>query len=116
MNQATVMQPVEVVRNEDGYFSHPAVREFWDVTMDGAEYCKPSEWKDFEARNGIETAYDRLEDYPIDHPARVAYFDNDDGNVTGWEPTPPPGDGWFLITIGDSEDGPFATFARPRTA
>lgn len=116
MSEVTVLQPVEVVRNEDGYFWHPAVHHFWDVEMAGYEACTREQWEAFEKRNGIETYVDLLESYPIDHPAYVAYFDNDDGNVTAWEPTRPPGDGWFLLTIGDSEDGPFATFARPRGA
>jgi len=115
MSEKTVLQPVAVVRNEDGYFCHPAVREFWDVDMAGRETCTREEWEAFEERNGIETHLDRLEFYPIDHPAYVAYFDNEDGNVTAWEPTRPSGDGWFLLDISDSEDGPFAVFARHRS-
>lgn len=114
MTQATVLQPVEVVRNEDGYFLHPAVSHFWNVEMAGYEHCTREQWQAFEKRNGIETAYDQLEHYPLDHPVYVSYFDNEDTDISAWQPTPPPGDGWFLITIGDSEDGPYATFARPR--
>jgi hypothetical protein len=30
-----------------------------------------------------------------------------------WQPRPPAGDGWRLVAVGDTEDGPYATFIRP---
>jgi hypothetical protein len=33
--------------------------------------------------------------------------------VKAWQPTPPEGEGWFLLTVYDTEDGPYACFARP---
>ena len=30
-----------------------------------------------------------------------------------WGPTPPDGDGWFLFSIFDGEDGVYAEFVRP---
>ena len=34
--------------------------------------------------------------------------------VSEWEPTWPPGEGWFIVGIYDTEDGPCAAFARPK--
>lgn len=33
-------------------------------------------------------------------------------DVSTWQPTPPKGEGWFLIGIYDTEDGPAACFTR----
>jgi hypothetical protein len=31
-----------------------------------------------------------------------------------WQPEPPPGEGWILVSVSDSEDGPGAMFVRRR--
>lgn len=36
--------------------------------------------------------------------------------VNEWQPTPPKGEGWFLLAIYDTEDGPYACFTRPKDA
>ena len=33
--------------------------------------------------------------------------------MRNWQPLPPAGAGWRLAAIGDTEDGPYATFVRP---
>ena len=33
--------------------------------------------------------------------------------VKQWEPQSPDGEGWFLVAIYDTEDGPYACFGRP---
>lgn len=104
------LQPVEVKRDEGGYFMHPVLSHFWGVEMDQAENCTPEQWKAWATRHGIETDTAMLESYDLDHPAYVEYFDNG-GNASVWEPEA-PGPEWFLINIGDSEDGPFAVYAR----
>jgi hypothetical protein len=103
--------PVTATRDEDGYFRHPALDHFWNVEMDGAERGSPEQWEAWEERNGVETRFAHLESEDMDHPAYVEYFDNG-GNASLWGPAAPSGEGWFLINIGDSEDGPFAVFAR----
>lgn len=35
-----------------------------------------------------------------------------DYDVRGWKPEPPAGDGWRLISVFDTEDGPYALFVR----
>lgn len=43
-------------------------------------------------------------------------FDDDGAyreEMRNWQPPPPAGDGWRLAAVGDTEDGPYATFVRP---
>lgn len=106
----TKLLPLPAVRDEDGYFIHPVLLDFWVNEMGEAEHCTKEQFAAWEERNGIETNVDRLEFYPLDHPAYVDYFDNG-GNASLWKPES-PGPDWFLIEVAGSEDGPFAVFAR----
>jgi hypothetical protein len=42
------------------------------------------------------------------------YTSGDASAARGWDPTPPEGEGWLLVAIGDTEDGPCAWFVRRR--
>jgi hypothetical protein len=33
-------------------------------------------------------------------------------DCSGWSPAPPAGEGWLLLEIYDTEDGPYAMFGR----
>jgi len=105
----TLLKQIPVARDEDGYFMHPDLRHFWDVTMDGAEHCTPQQWEDLETQAGIKTQIVYLETDPLEHPVVVSYFNNGDPDISAWDPSPPPG--WWLINICDAEDGPFAVWA-----
>lgn len=109
MSETKLLQQVPVNRDEDGYWIHPDLHHFWEVEMDSAEHCTPEQWAALEARAGIKTQHVHLESEPMDHPAYVSYYDNDDLNISDWNPEPPPG--WWLLEIADSEDGPFAVWA-----
>ncbi|MBU9629374.1 hypothetical protein KTE60_08755 [Burkholderia multivorans] len=109
MNGQPILQQIPVVRDENGYFIHPDLLHFWTVTMDGAERCSSQQWDDLETRAGIKTATYRLESENVDHPAYVSYFDNGDPDISAWDRSPDPG--WWLLEIGDSEDGPYAVYA-----
>lgn len=109
MTTTTMLQKIPVVRDECGHFLHPDLRHFWDVTMNGAEHCSPVEWEELCERAGIKTQIVRLENQESTHPAYVSYFENGSGDISAWDPSPPPG--WWLIDIGDSEDGPYAVWA-----
>ncbi|WP_159085698.1 hypothetical protein [Burkholderia sp. MSMB0856] len=69
-----LLQPIPVTRDENGYFMHPDLRHFCDVTMNGARQCGAFEWKALKARAGIKTSVHLLESEPQDHPAVDAYF------------------------------------------
>lgn len=104
-----MLQRIPVVRDQDGYFIHPDLRHFWLVTMDGTEHCTKEQWAALEARAGVKTQIYHLESENEDHPAYVSYFDKGNLDITAWDPLPEPG--WWLIEIGDSEDGPYAVHA-----
>ncbi|HEM7839613.1 TPA: hypothetical protein U2Q23_001093 [Burkholderia multivorans] len=109
MTTTPMLQKIPVVRDQDGYFIHPDLLHFWTVTMGGAERCTPEQWTALEAQAGIKTSIYHLESENVDHPAYVSYFDNGNLDITEWDPSPEPG--WWLIEIGDSEDGPYAVYA-----
>lgn len=105
MQESQLIQAVDVVRDKDGYWCHPAVPE----DGDGAALRA---W--FEAHQLEVLAFVLwLED--TDHPAYVEYFEND-GGVSAWEPAAPRGAGWFTLAIYDSEDGPQWLWARRKEA
>lgn len=104
-----MLQKIPFVRDKDGYFIHPDLLHFWTVTMDGAERCTPEQWAALEARACIKTSIYHLECENEDHPAYVSYFDKGNLDISAWDPSPEPG--WWLIEIGDSEDGPYAIYA-----
>lgn len=105
---AKKLKQIPVVRDEDGYFHHPDIRHFWEVTMGGAEHCTKEQWQAFEAEAGVKTQIVYLETEAENHPACVEYFERG-GGVSLWDPAPPPG--WWLVEISDTEDGPFAVWA-----
>lgn len=96
--------PMQVERDKNGYWWHPAVPEFGEGDAE-----KSRAWiKD----NNLETEFSDLEWEHPDTPASVAYFDNADTNITAWNPAPPAGDGWFTLGIGETDDGPRWWWAR----
>jgi hypothetical protein len=99
--------PVE--RDENGYWIHPDLSHFWQVEMNGAESCDSVQWEELCERAGIKTETVRLENQERTHPAYIRYFQEGELDISDWDPSPPPG--WWLIDIGDSEDGPFAVWA-----
>lgn len=107
-----LIQPVEVKRDTDGYWSHPFVPVF--AGTDAATDDSPK-WQDWLAQQGLEQSFSRLADEDESHPAYVSYFEHESANASAWEPQPPQGDGWFLLGIDDTEDGPCAWFVRRDT-
>ncbi|WP_174874209.1 hypothetical protein [Vogesella oryzae] len=103
MSATQLIQPVEPVRDECGHWWHPGIPDFDEDTDAYAAWLK-------EQQLTTNTAW--LESEDVEHPAYVNYFDNEDGDISEWQPKPPAGDGWFLLAIFDTEDGPAATFVK----
>lgn len=107
-----MFQPEIVERDGQGFWLHSILRE--KLGVDGSVEALP-EAKDTEFR------YVAME---VDAPDELAdrflnaAFDSKHGEVDAtvreWEPTRPKGDCWVLIGIYDTEDGPYACFARPK--
>ena len=90
-------------RDELGFWTHPAWPEFDD------ERAIPKTWF---ADNGldlvvIEFEYDALTDISD------AYYETGDTEVCkDWMPSKPEGEGWFVFSIHDTEDGPICVWVR----
>lgn len=90
--------PVEVTRDENGYWYHPCVPDFDE---DHAAY---KAWLDGQQLKVVGWHMDSdLEDHP--------YFEGEAAHCLGWEPKA-PGAEWFLLGIFDTDDGPYVQWAR----
>lgn len=96
--------PVVAVRDADGWWSHPGIPDF-----DEGQEAEYATW--IKAQELV-TTYRCLEGENDTHPAYVEYYENNGTNISEWEPADPVGEGWFTISIHDSEDGPYWVWAR----
>lgn len=90
--------------DDEGWFSHPDLGPLFgddEITQDEAATRLE--------KRGWESCY-------VDG-ADVA-TDEETGEYTGlpWEPERPQGEGWLLVSVFDTEDGPYALFVRPAPA
>ncbi|KVL29683.1 hypothetical protein WS98_24950 [Burkholderia territorii] len=99
------------MRDRDGYFVHPVLRHFCTSATGDAEHCTKEQWAVPDAQASITMSIYFLESGPEDYPAVLTYRERDEG-VLLWKSRFEPG--WWLIEIGDSEEGAYtvsATFA-----
>lgn len=100
------IQPAPVQRDSEGYWTHPAHPAFQE-----SQHAEAHAWVDAQR---LETSIAYLESEAEDHPAVVAYWgDAGDSNISAWEPPRPEGEGWFVLSIHDTEDwGPVCIWVR----
>ena len=91
--------PLEVVRDDDGYWFHPGIPDFGG-DEDPAPYIA---WM---AKQGLERKGWHLDSDLEDHP-----YQDGAAHCNGWDPKS-PGPEWFLTGIFDTEDGPYVSWAR----
>ncbi|MNP66760.1 hypothetical protein D3C76_1625040 [compost metagenome] len=103
MGEEKLIGPVEVVRDADGYWYHPDIPEF----DEDAEA-----WKAWLEAQGLKVIGWHMESDLEAHP----YWDEEACNCLGWEPETPPDDGWFLLGIFDTDNGPYVQWARREVA
>ncbi len=101
---AVLIGPAEVQRDAEGWWTHPSIPEF----DEGQE----AEYRAWIKGQWLVTSFDLLEHEDADHPSYVEYYENGGTDVSAWHPTPPDGDGWFVLSIHDTEDGPVFVWAR----
>lgn len=97
--------PVIVKRDDDGWWQHPELPSFAEV---------PDAFRAWLLAQGLEVQQWSMErDGDDGHP----YWDVESPrhDCLGWEPRS-PGPDWFLLSIVDSEDGPFVNWVRRVTA
>jgi len=106
------MNALDVQRDDLGFWTHP---DFFEPA-NGNECGTPGEFEAWLAKNKLEVFVLGLE---YDHNASEfaeKYADGDlDANISGWTPTRPDGEGWFIGSIHDTEDGPYCIWLRSKT-
>lgn len=102
---------IPVERDENGYWSHPA----WDAIFCDREGMSRNELKSRLASKNLECTFIELEcDYSTESEDAVyRYFERGDRDVSDWNPAPPEGDGWFIVSIHETDDGPVCYWVRP---
>lgn len=108
------LKPVEVVRDNYGYWTHPEFTKYWnEVIGEGAEYCTTEQHEALKRDLNIETFRTSLE--LEDYEAWEKYVESSD--ASDWQPEEPIIDGeWFLVSIFCNEDGAFATWGKEKVA
>ncbi|MBR8270464.1 hypothetical protein KDW88_27155 [Burkholderia cenocepacia] len=98
-----LLAPRPIVRDENGWLTHPAFPA-----------CDESVRADlFLAAFGIESAFVSMES-EVDSDAYERHLESGDFNCRWWTPTTPAGEDWQLLKIYDTEEGPYALFAREK--
>jgi hypothetical protein len=98
-----VIVATTVTRNREGYWSHPGYQGF----PLGSPECVA--WT---AAQGLETKRTDLDDEPAEHAVVKSYFEEGNADVTAWHPAPPAGEGWFMLSLDDSDTGPYCVWGR----
>jgi hypothetical protein len=97
------IQPLPVERDDLGHWTHPA----WP--QDGEENTIPITWfKD----NGLLLV---VVEFEYDAPEELAdrYFEDGQPEACkDWNPSAPTGEGWFVFSIHETEDGPICVWVR----
>ena len=99
MPEEKLIGPVDVVRDEDGYWYHPNIPDF-DEDADA--------WRSWLEAQGLKVTGSQMDSALESHP----YWEDDAAHCLGWEPETPSADGWFLLGIFDTDDGPYVQWAR----
>lgn len=101
MSSKIVAIPIE--RDQHGYWTHPLYNKF----CDGRELISPAEFNTWLKENCLEW--------------KVFYRDEEDiapevdgYDISTWQPETPAGDGWFVGSIHDTEDGAVCIWLRQK--
>lgn len=98
--------PVEPERGASGYWTHP---DYFVPAGDGCEEA-PGEFNAWLAAHGVRWAVSWLEnEMPLS--VRRGWNVTRD-NVSAWQPVPPPGDGWFIVSLHDTPQGAACIWLR----
>jgi hypothetical protein len=95
-----LLAPRAIVRDKDGYLIHPEMPA-----------CDENVRTDvFLSAFGLDTGFVGMEGDCDDEEFMERVHEGE--SCLAWSPTPPEGDGWVLLEIYPTEDGPYAMFAR----
>ncbi|MFV8981137.1 hypothetical protein [Serratia fonticola] len=100
----TAMDPQ---RDDCGYWTHPDYFE----PADGREQAAPGEFAAWLDANRVASSVLWMENDVTDE--QLEALEAGDGDISQWNPTPPDGEGWFIGSIHDTEDGPLCVWLCP---
>lgn len=98
-----LIQPMTVQRDSEGWWCHPGLPEFDE------DHQAYNAWM---IAQGLETRFHALENEDETSPAYISYYDHETSDVSEWDDEAPQGEGWFTLSIHDSEDGPQWVWVR----
>jgi hypothetical protein len=105
-NTQELIKPATVERDADGYWSHPGMPDGDDDSESANAF------KAWMAEQRLTHQISNLESEDETHPAYHAYYEEECCGVVGWNPEPLTGNGWFTLSIHDTEDGPMWVWVR----
>lgn len=94
---------IPVKRDEFGYWTNPEIPDFDEDHKAYAEWLKSE---------GLELAHRRLDEEDETHPSYIKVFEEENPDVSEWNPKPPQGEGWCTFSIHETEDGSVWVWAR----
>lgn len=98
------IKPMEPQRGRDGYWTHPDVPVIETTEQFNA----------WQAEQGFQCSVVMLDgdDGVGSEDAQKRYFEDGDTDILVWQPSKPEGEGWFIVSIHDTEDGPACLWIR----
>jgi len=99
-----------VERDQEGFWTHPGYFE----PAGGGEYGAPGEFEDWLELYGLECASLAMSEDDGIPDQDVVDWDYGHWDASNWNPTAPAGEGWFIGSIHDTEDGPFCVWLRAK--
>ena len=101
------IQPMEVQRDNDGWWTHP----------DMPEVETSEQFNAWQEQQGFQLCIVMLDGDNGEGSEEVykTYFDGAVADCSAWQPSKPDGDGWFIVSIHDTEDGPVCLWVRHPT-
>ncbi|MFP1844425.1 hypothetical protein ACLEDU_02460 [Lonsdalea quercina] len=100
--------PALVERDENGYWAHPKyIAWFKDSNPEDVDFVSWAE--------SVEMEVDYIElEIDVDFCSRAGkrWFSKGYEDISEWEPSMPAGEGWFIVSIHDTGDGPVCVWLR----
>ncbi|SPL71766.1 hypothetical protein [Acinetobacter stercoris] len=106
------LKSMDVVRDKYGFWLHPVFDEYVKNVIGNAEFLTSGQMQEIRRYFNIRLNTTLLED-DANQEIIDRYFDGDTEACAEWIPTP-PGDGYFLISINDSDYGAIAWWAKTK--
>ena len=104
MTHPESVRPVTVTRDRNGFWTHP---HYFAPASDEATQTEFGDW--MRQHNLICATRWMENDAP---PQVIADWEKGKQNISDWLPSAPEGEGWFIGSIHDTEDGPICVWLR----